>query len=135
MTDGDLAIDNNASEREMKYVTMGKKAWLFYGSDRGGRDHAIVLSILSTCRRHDVEPLAYLTDVIQRLTENPAENPENLLPYNWKRKTLETKIAEIRPCWVLQKPPKLHSNLESGTTCHFSNSGDETLLSATGKYS
>jgi len=42
-----------------------------------------------------VEPLAYLTDVIQRLTENPAENPESLLPYNWKRKTLETKIVEI----------------------------------------
>jgi len=79
----------------MKYVAMGKKAWLFYGSDKGGRDHAIVLSILSTCRRHGVEPLAYLTDVIQRLAENPAENPENLLPYNWKRKTPETKVAEI----------------------------------------
>lgn len=95
ITEGFLSIDNNVSEREMKYVAMGRKCWLFFGSDKGGKDHAIVLSILSTCRRHGVEPLSYLTDVIQRLTENPNENLEDLLPYNWKRKYPTAKLAEI----------------------------------------
>jgi hypothetical protein len=93
--DGELKIDNNHTEREMKYIAMGKHAWLFFGSDKGARDHAIVLSILSTCRRHGVEPWAYLKDVIQRLTEDPAANLEELLPYNWKPKTPERKTAEI----------------------------------------
>lgn len=95
VTDGDLRIDNNHTEREMKYIAMGKKAWLFFGSDKGARDHAIVLSVLSTCRRHGVEPWAYLTDVIQRLTENPACDLEELLPYNWKPKYPTPASAEI----------------------------------------
>ncbi|MDP3510579.1 MAG: transposase, partial [Candidatus Melainabacteria bacterium] len=95
VTDGELAIDNNVSEREMKYIAMGEKAWLFFGSDQGGENHAIVLSILSTCRRHGVEPWAYLTDVIQRLAENPDENLEDLLPYNWKVKYPQRTPAEI----------------------------------------
>lgn len=95
VTDGELAIDNNVSEREMKYIAMGEKAWLFFGSDLGGENHAIVLSILSTCRRHGVEPWAYLTDVIQRLAENPDENLEDLLPYNWKVKYPQRTPAEI----------------------------------------
>jgi transposase len=95
VTSGALSIDNNISEREMKYVAMGRKAWLFFGSDKGGKDHAIILSVLSTCRRHGVEPWSYLTDVIQRLTENPNENLEDLLPYNWKLKYPQKSLAEI----------------------------------------
>jgi transposase len=107
ITDGELSIDNNHSEREMKYIAMGRKAWLFYGSDKGGNDHAIVLSILSTCRRHGVEPWSYLTDVIQRLTENPSVNLEELLPYNWKQKypakSPNFQSAEITGCHVTPK--------------------------------
>lgn len=101
--DGELKIDNNHSEREMKYVAMGRKAWLFFGSDKGGKDHAIVMSILSTCRRHGVEPWAYLTDVIQRLTENPACDLEELLPYNWKQRYPITPASEIT---VVKDAPK-----------------------------
>ena len=104
VTDGDLKIDNNHTEREMKYIAMGKHAWLFFGSDKGARDHAIVLSVLSTCRRHGVEPWAYLKDVIERLTENPSANLEELLPYNWKPKNAQQEIAEITP---VEGPPKL----------------------------
>jgi len=93
--DGELKIDNNHCEREMKYVAMGKKAWLFFGSDQGGKNHAIVGSILSTCRRHGVEPWAYLNDVIQRLAENPACDLEELLPYKWKAKFPINQHAEI----------------------------------------
>jgi hypothetical protein len=81
----------------MKYIAMGKHAWLFYGSDKGAKDHAIVLSILSTCRRHGVEPWSYLTDVIQRLTENPACDLNELLPYNWKQKHQPKALTEITP--------------------------------------
>ncbi|MBP9092308.1 IS66 family transposase [bacterium] len=95
VTNGELAIDNNVSEREMKYIAMGEKAWLLFGSDQGGENHAIVLSILSTCRRHGVEPWAYLTDVIQRLAENPDENLEDLLRYKWKVKYPQRTPAEI----------------------------------------
>jgi len=95
VTDGELKIDNNHTEREMKYVSMGKKAWLFFGSDQGGKNDAIVSSIISTCRRHGVEPWSYLTDVVQKLTENPGANLEELLPYNWKTKTTSEKPAEI----------------------------------------
>jgi transposase len=103
VTSGALAIDNNVSEREMKYVAMGRRAWLFFGSDKGGKDHAIVLSVISTCRRHGIEPWSYLTDVIQRLTENPNENLEDLLPYNWKLKYPQKPLAEIM---ALSGPPK-----------------------------
>jgi transposase len=95
VNDGRLSIDNNHSEREMKYIAMGRKAWLFFGSDQGGKNHATILSILATCRRHNVEPWAYLTDVIQRLAENPNENLEDLLPYKWKAKYPQRTSAEI----------------------------------------
>lgn len=93
-TDGALKIDNNHTEREMKYISMGKKAWLFFGSDQGGKNDAIVSSVISTCRRHGVEPWSYLTDVIEKLAENPSRNLEELLPYNWKRKTAEENLPK-----------------------------------------
>lgn len=95
VNDGSLKIDNNHTEREMKYIAMGRKAWLFFGSDKGAQDHAVVLSVLSTCRRHGVEPWTYLTDVQQRLIENPNCDIEELLPFNWKQKHFNPRIAEI----------------------------------------
>jgi transposase len=94
VTDGELKIDNNHTEREMKYVAMGKRAWLFFGSDEGGKNDAIVSSIISTCRRHGVEPLSYLTDVIEKLTENPGRNLEELLPFNWKGKNADSQVVK-----------------------------------------
>jgi len=112
---GDLKIDNNHTEREMKYLAMGRRAWLFFGSDQGAKDHAIVLSVLSTCRRHGVEPWAYLTDVIQRLTEDPTCNLEELLPFNWKQKYPIRPLAEII---VAKDPPKVPSKIRSLENTH-----------------
>lgn len=95
LEDGELSIDNNHAEREMKYIAMGRKNWLFCGSDKGAKDHAVILSMLATCRRHGINPEAYLTDVIQRLAENPKENLEDLLPYKWKQKYCLRGAAEI----------------------------------------
>ncbi|MFX5813098.1 transposase domain-containing protein, partial [Acinetobacter baumannii] len=76
---------------------MGRKAWLFLGSDRGGKNHAIVLSLLATCRRHGIEPWAYLTDVIERLSEKGKKNLEDLLPHRWKPRMKDSAAIEIPP--------------------------------------
>jgi transposase len=84
LADGDLTIDNNIAEREMKHIAIGRKNWYFYGSDNGGERAEVLLSLVSTCKRHGVEPWYYLNDVINRLTKNPHTDLRELLPYNWK---------------------------------------------------
>jgi transposase len=81
---GFLAIDNNAAEREMKRIAIGRKNWLFVGSAQGGRTAAVHMSFTSTCQRLGVEPWAYLQDVLSRLPSTPAEQLEQLLPDRWQ---------------------------------------------------
>lgn len=100
LLDGDLRAENNLAEHEMKRVACGRKNWYFLGSDEGGRTAQILLSIISTCRRHDVNPSAYLKDVIQTLTDNPDTELDSLLPNNWKPKR---DTAEIAGCYTIPK--------------------------------
>ena len=81
---GFLAIDNNAAEREMKRIAIGRKNWLFVGSDNGGRTAAVLFSFTSTCHRLGVEPWAYLKDVLTRLPTTPADRLAELLPDRWQ---------------------------------------------------
>jgi transposase len=81
---GFLAIDNNAAEREMKRIAIGRKNWLFVGSVAGGRTAAILFSFTSTCQRLGVEPWAYLQDVLTRLPTTPAAQLTELLPDRWQ---------------------------------------------------
>jgi transposase len=81
---GFLAIDNNAAEREMKRIAIGRKNWLFVGSVRGGATAAVLFSFTSTCQRLGVEPWAYLQDVLSRLPGLPAERHAELLPDRWQ---------------------------------------------------
>lgn len=92
LLDGRLRFDNNLAEQEMKRVAIGRKNWLFLGSDNGGEQAEVLMSIMSTCRRHGVEPWSYLKDVIQRLTENPNAQLDELLPNNWKQTNPATEI-------------------------------------------
>jgi transposase len=86
--DGRLPIDNNAVEREMKAVAVGRKNWLFFGSERGGRAAAIIYSIIASARRHDLDVWQYLGDILRRLADlKPGELPA-LLPDAWKRARL-----------------------------------------------
>lgn len=110
VSDGNLSIDNNVSEREMKYVAMGRKAWLFLGSDVGGKNHAIILSLLSTCRRHGVEPWAYLTDVIERMTDGTPYDLEDLLPHSWKPRSTSNDCAEIPAFLAPSKSSKIDAD-------------------------
>jgi len=79
-TDGRLAIDNNASENALRRVAIGRKNWLFAGSDNGGRTAATLFSLIATCQRHKVEPLSYLRDVLTRIAATPISQLPDLLP-------------------------------------------------------
>jgi transposase len=83
-TDGDLAIDNNVSENALRRVAIGRKNWLFCGSDRGGKTAAILFSLIATCQRHKVEPFAYLRDVLTRISAHPYNRLAELLPDRWR---------------------------------------------------
>jgi len=82
--DGDLDIDNGASERANRGVALGRGNWTFFGSDRGGRTAAVLLSFIATCKRCGVEPFAWFRDVLTRIATHPVNRLAELLPHNWK---------------------------------------------------
>lgn len=84
-SDGAVAIDNNVSEREMKRVVLNRKNSLFVGNPRGGRTAAILSSLTSTCRRHDIDPQVYLTQLLTNLSQVRRSELPNWLPDQWKR--------------------------------------------------
>ncbi len=84
-SDGAVAIDNNVSEREMKRVVLNRKNSLFVGNPRGGRTGAILASLTSTCRRHDIDPQLYLTQLLTNLSQVRKSELPNWLPDQWKR--------------------------------------------------
>lgn len=79
-----LRPDNGESERAIRPLAIGRKNWLFAGSEKGGDATGILLSLVQTCRAMNVEPLAYLTDVLKRISSHPASLLHELLPDNWK---------------------------------------------------
>jgi len=82
--DGRLALDNNAAERALRGVAIGRKNWLFAGSDRGGARAAAIYSLIETAKLNGLDPQAYLRDVLARLPDHPAKRLAELLPWNWK---------------------------------------------------
>ena len=83
-SDGAVPIDNNVSEREMKRVVLNRKNSLFVGNPRGGRTAAILASLTSTCRRHDLDPQLYLTQLLMNLPTWPQRDLDAWLPDQWK---------------------------------------------------
>jgi transposase len=82
-TNGDLAIDNNVSENALRRVAIGRKNWIFCGSDNGGNTAAVLFTLLATCQRHRVDPFAYLRDVLTRLPATPIHELDQFLPDRW----------------------------------------------------
>ena len=85
--DGFLDIDNNLAEMTLRHIAIGRKNWLFAGSQAGGDTAAILFSVTSTCHRHRVDAFAYLHDLLQRLAHDPQPAPELLrswLPDRWQ---------------------------------------------------
>lgn len=84
LEDGDLPIDNNAAERSLRGVALGRKNWLFFGSDKGGETAAVLKSLIASCQQAKVDPYAYLCDVLARIADFPMRRIAELLPVNWK---------------------------------------------------
>jgi hypothetical protein len=81
--DGDLAIDNNGAERSLRGVAVGRKNWMFFGSDNGGRTAAVLNSLIASCKRLRIDPFAYLRDVFGRISAHPRNRLDELLPDRW----------------------------------------------------
>jgi transposase len=73
-----------ASERAFKPVALGRKNWLFAGSDQGGETAAVLMSLCTTCKNLGIDPQAYLRDVLDRISTHPARRIEELLPDRWQ---------------------------------------------------
>lgn len=84
VSDGDLHIDNNVSERTLKLVGIGRTNWLFVGSDAGGTTAAVLYSFTATCKQLGIDSYAYLRDVLARLPDHPPEQLADLLPHRWR---------------------------------------------------
>lgn len=80
LEDGDLSIDNNAAERALRCVAVGRKNWLFAGSIEGGKRAAVLYSLVASCKRHKIDPYSYLRDVIGRVKTHPQSKIADLLP-------------------------------------------------------
>ena len=92
LDDGRVCLSNNAAERALRGVAVGRKNWTFAGSDAGGHRAAAVYTLIETCKMNDVDPQAWLADVLARLPDHPANKVADLLPWNWKA-NLEPKAA------------------------------------------
>jgi len=84
LEDGDLEIDNGATERANRGIAIGRNNWVFFGSDTGGKTAAVLWSFITMCKRNAVEPFAWFRDVLSRIATHPVNRLAELLPHNWK---------------------------------------------------
>jgi hypothetical protein len=92
--DGDLEIDNNGAERSLRGVAVGRKNWMFLGSDNGGRTAAVLSSLIATAKRLGLDPFAYLRDIFERLNSHPHNRLAELLPDQWKAARVAVSAKE-----------------------------------------
>ena len=83
LDDGRLCLSNNAAERALRVIALGRKAWLFAGSQRGGERAAFMYSLIVTAKMNDIDPQAWLADVLARMPGIPVSRLPDLLPWNW----------------------------------------------------
>ena len=83
LDDGRICLTNNAAERSLRGVALGRKARLFAGSDRGGDRAAFMYTLIGTAKINDIDPQAWLADVLARIANTPITRLDDLLPWNW----------------------------------------------------
>ena len=84
LDDGRICLSNNAAERALRGIALGRRNWTFAGSDRGGQRAAAVYTLIETARLNDLDPRAWLEDVLRRINDHPAAALDDLLPWNWR---------------------------------------------------
>ena len=94
LDDGAIPIDNNRTEASLKFAILGRKAWLFFGNERGGETAATLFTLTKSCNRHRVDPYAYLRDVIIRMPRMSTYELDTLLPDRWIEDHPEHRIQE-----------------------------------------
>lgn len=85
LEDGRICLTNNAAERALRGIALGRKSWLFAGSDRGGERAAVMYTLIVTAKMNDVDPQAWLANVLARIAGHPLQRLDELLPWNWKK--------------------------------------------------
>lgn len=93
LDDGRICLTNNAAERALRGVALGRRSWLFVGSERGGDRAAFMYSLIVTAKMNDIDPQVWLADVLARLPDLTASQVPDLLPWNWKAKEVAIAAA------------------------------------------
>jgi hypothetical protein len=86
LDDGRICLTNNAAERALRGIALGRRAWLIAGSDRGGERAAAVYTLIATAKLNDINPQAWLADVLTRIADHPAARLSELLPWHWNKR-------------------------------------------------
>jgi transposase len=93
LDDGRICLSNNAAERELRGIALGRKSWLFAGSDRGGERAAVMLTLIQTAKLNGIDPQAWLADVLDRINDHAIHRLAELLPWNWAGEVERRKVA------------------------------------------
>lgn len=93
LDDGRICLSNNAAERALRGIALGRRAWLFAGSDRGGERAAAIYTLIATAKLNGVDPQAWLADVLRRIADHPASQLYQLLPWHWKQREISAVAA------------------------------------------
>ena len=93
LDDGRLCMTNNAAERELRAIAVGRRNWTFAGSDEGGRRAATLYTLIATAKLNDIDPQAWLADMLARLPDHPAKRIHELLPWNWRLQNIAAQAA------------------------------------------
>lgn len=106
LDDGRICMTNNAAERALRCVPLGRKAWLFCGSDRGGERAAVIYSLIQTAKLNNVDPQAWLANVLARIADHPISRLDELLPWNWPAVPYTTRWP--RWCSAPRRAPAMY---------------------------
>src|SRR6185295_3904490 len=93
LDEGRICLSNNAAERALRGIALGRKAWLFAGSERGGERAAIIYTLIQTAKLNNVDPKAWLADVLARIADHPINDLAALLPWRWAAERENRQLA------------------------------------------
>ena len=89
LENGKICLTNNAAERALRCIAVGRKNWTFCGSDRGGQRAAAMYTLIATAKLNNIDPEAWIADVLRRINDYPASRLYELLPWNWNKPAAE----------------------------------------------